>query len=76
MQPPREATRIIFGYPALPVRNPIRMPPPRPVARASFRVRVGRWLLAALAVAGYMTFLAVLIWAVARVFMWAIQLGS
>ena len=63
MQPPRP-TRIIFGYPATPVRNPIRMPPPRPVARASFRVRVGRWLLA------------VLIWAVARVFMWAIQLGS
>lgn len=75
MQPPRP-TRIIFGYPAMPVRNPIRMPPPRPVARASFRVRIGRWLLAALAVAGYMTFLAVLIWAVARVFMWAIQLGS
>lgn len=75
MQPPRP-TRIIFGYPAMPVRNPICMPPPRPVARASFRVRVGRWLLAALAVAGYMTFLAVLIWAVARVFMWAIQLGS
>lgn len=73
MQPP---TRIIFGYPATPVRNPIRMPPPRTVARASFRVRAGRWLLAALAVAGYMTFLAVLIWAVARVFMWAIQLGS
>ena len=59
MQPPREPTRIIFGYPG-----------------ASFRVRVGRWLLAALAVAGYMTFLAVLIWSVARLFMWAIQLGS
>ena len=75
MQPPR-TTRIIFGYPATPVRNPIRMPPPRPVARASFRVRVGRWLLAALAVAGYLTFLLVLIWAVARIFAWAIRLGS
>lgn len=76
MQPLREPTRIIFGYPATPVRNPIRMPPPRPVARASFRVRVGRWLLAVLAVAGYLTFLLVLIWAVARIFAWAIRLGS
>lgn len=58
--------RIIFGHRAEPVRNPVPIPMcrARPAARASRRVRAGRWLLAGAAVVGYLALLGAMTWTV------------